>query len=156
MIAGLAGFLVTPFIGGATSMIVATSYLGGELKAGPAMRATGRAFLVLLAVFFMTALLKLAGLVLCLVGALVAMTSFLVTTPVVMVEHAGPIQAMAWVLRDPGPPAVLAGHGHRDRSGLVASFLGNILATSRSRSRRWPSATGGAGSWPPSGPSSRP
>ena len=50
--AGLATILVTPFIGGATSRIVAASYLGGELKAGPAMRATGRRFLVLLAVFF--------------------------------------------------------------------------------------------------------
>ena len=128
VIAALAGFLVTPFIGGATSMIVAASYLGGELKAGPAMRATGRAFLVLLAVFFMTALLKLAGLVLCLVGALIPMTFFLVTTPVVMVEHAGPIQAMArsvTLVRPRFWPVMAIGIG----SGLIASFLGNILAT---------------------------
>ena len=95
LIATLATVLVTPFIGGATSMIVAASYLGGELKAGPAMRATGRRFLVLLAVFFLTLLLKLGGLLLCLVGALIPMAFFLVTTPVVMVEEAGPIQAMA-------------------------------------------------------------
>ena len=60
----------------------------------PAIRATGRRFLALLAVFFFTLLLKLAGLLLCLVGALVAMTFFLVTTPAVMVEETGPIQAM--------------------------------------------------------------
>jgi hypothetical protein len=128
VIAALAGFLVTPFIGGATSMIVASSYLGGELKAGPAMRATGRAFLVLLAVFLMTALLKLAGLLLCLVGALVPMTLFLVTTPVVMVEHARPIQAMArsvTLVRPRFWPVMAIGIG----SGILATFLGNILAT---------------------------
>jgi hypothetical protein len=125
--AGLASILVTPFIGGATSMIVATSYLGGELTAGPAMRATGRRFLVLLAVFFLTLLLKLAGLVLCLVGALVPMTLFLVTTPAVMVEEVGPIQAMArsvTLVRPRFWPVMAIGIG----SGVLASFLGNILA----------------------------
>ena len=125
--AGLATILVTPFIGGATSMVVAASYLGGELKAGPAMRATGRRFLVLLAVFFLTLLLKLAGLVLCLVGALVPMTLFLVTTPAVMVEEVGPIQAMArsvTLVRPRFWPVMAIGIG----SGVLASFLGNILA----------------------------
>src|SRR4029450_11168527 len=79
LVATLATVLVTPFIGGATSMVVAASYLGGELKAGPAMRATGRRFLVLLAVFFLTLLLKIGGLVLCVVGVLIPMTFFLVT-----------------------------------------------------------------------------
>ena len=128
VVATLAGFLVTPFVGGATSMVVATSYLGGELKAGPAMRATGRAFLTLLAVFFLTALLKLAGLVVCLVGALVPMALFLVTTPVVMVEGARPIQAMARsvvLVRPRFWPVMAIGIG----SGLVAAFLGNVLAT---------------------------
>jgi hypothetical protein len=127
LIAALATVLVTPFIGGATSMIVAASYLGGELKAGPAMRATGRRFLVLLAVFFLTLLLKVAGLVLCIVGALIPMTFFLVTTPAVMVEEAGPIQAMArsvTLVRPRFWPVMAIGIG----SGLLASFLGNILA----------------------------
>jgi hypothetical protein len=127
VVATLAGFLVTPFVGGATSMVVAASYLGGELKAGPAMRATGRAFFILLAVFFLTGLLKLAGLVVCLVGVLVPMTLFLVTTPVVMVERARPIQAMARsvvLVRPRFWPVMAIGIG----SGLVASFLGNVLA----------------------------
>jgi hypothetical protein len=127
LVATLATVLVTPFIGGATSMVVAASYLGGELKAGPAMRATGRRFLVLLAVFFLTLLLKLAGLVLCLVGALVPMTLFLVTTPAVMVEEVGPIQAMArsvTLVRPRFWPVLAIGIG----SGVLAGFLGNILA----------------------------
>ena len=128
LIAGLATVLVTPFIGGATSMIVAASYLGGELKAGPAMRATGRRFLVLLAVFFLTLLLKLGGLLLCLVGALIPMAFFLVTTPVVMVEEARPIQAMArsvTLVRPRFWPVMAIGIG----SGVLAWFLGNVLAT---------------------------
>jgi hypothetical protein len=128
LIGAFATVLVTPFIGGAASRIVAASYLGGELGAGPAMRATWRRFLVLLAVFFMTLLLKGAGLVLCLVGALVPMTLFLVTTPVVMLEEAGPIQAMARsvVLVRPRFWPVM---GVGVASGLLASVLGNILAT---------------------------
>ena len=128
LIAGLATILVTPFIGGATSMIVAASYLGGELRAGPAMRATGRRFLVLLAVFFLTGLLKLGGLLLCLVGALIPMAFFLVTTPVVMVEEARPIQAMArsvTLVRPRFWPVMAIGIG----SGVLAWFLGNVLAT---------------------------
>ena len=128
LIAGLATVLVTPFIGGATSMIVAASYLGGELRAGPAMRATGRRFLVLLAVFFLTGLLKLGGLLLCLVGALIPMAFFLVTTPVVMVEEARPIQAMArsvTLVRPRFWPVMAIGIG----SGVLAWFLGNVLAT---------------------------
>jgi hypothetical protein len=128
LIATFATILVTPFIGGATSMIVAASYLGGELRAGPAMRATGRRFLVLLAVFFLTGLLKLGGLLLCLVGALIPMTFFLVTTPVVMVEESGPIQSMArsvTLVRPRFWPVMAIGIG----SGLLASLLGNILAT---------------------------
>jgi hypothetical protein len=127
LIAALASVLVTPFIGGATSMIVAASYLGGELKAGPAMRATGRRFLVLLAVFFLTLLLKAAGLLLCIVGVLVPITFFLVTTPAVMVEEAGPIQAMArsvTLVRPRFWPVMAIGVG----SGVLAEFLGNILA----------------------------
>jgi len=128
LIGAFATVLVTPFIGGATSRIVAASYLGGELGAGPAMRATWRRFLVLLAVFFMTLLLKGAGLVLCLVGALVPMTLFLVTTPVVMLEETGPIRTMARsvVLVRPRFWPVM---GVGVASGLLASVLGNILAT---------------------------
>jgi hypothetical protein len=95
VIAAFASFLITPFIGGAVSRVVASSYLGEELGPEPVIRATGRRFLVLLGAFFFTFLLKAVGALFCLVGALVPMTFFLVTTPAVMVEELGPIQAMA-------------------------------------------------------------
>jgi hypothetical protein len=95
VIAAFASFLITPFVGGAVSRVVASSYLGEELAPGPVMRATGRRFLALLGAFLFAALLKLVGALFCLVGILVPMTFFLVTTPAVMVEELGPIQAMA-------------------------------------------------------------
>ena len=127
LFAVLASVLVTPFVGGAISRVVATSYLGGELEPGPAFRATGRRFFALLVVFLATLLLKGVGLLLCLVGVLIPMTLFLVTTPAVMVEEAGPIQAMArsvTLVRPRFWPVM----GIGIVSGLLASFLGNILA----------------------------
>jgi hypothetical protein len=123
----LASVLVTPFVGGAVSRVVASSYLGEELDPGPAIRVTGRRFLALLGAFLCTGLLKLLGLALCLVGALVPMTFFLVTTPAVVVEELGPIRAMArsaMLARPRFWPTM----GVAVVSGLMASVLGNILS----------------------------
>src|SRR6266508_3657905 len=128
LIAAFASFLITPFIGGAVSRVVASSYLGEELAPGPVVRATGRRFLALLGAFFFALLLKVVGALFCLVGILVPMTFFLVTTPAVMVEELGPIQAMARsvaLVR----PRFWQVMGIGIVSGLLASFLGNILAT---------------------------
>jgi hypothetical protein len=115
VLAVLASILVTPFVGGAVSRVVASSYLGDELAPGAAMRATWLRFLALLGAFLLTLLLKAVGLLFCVVGVLVPMTFFLVTTPAVMVEELGPVQSMA------------------RSAGLVRtrfwSLLGNILST---------------------------
>ena len=128
VLAVLASILVTPFVGGAVSRVVASSYLGDELTPGAAMRATWARFLALLGAFLLTLVLKGVGLLFCFVGALVPMTFFLVTTPAVMVEELGPVQAMArsvglvrtrfWQVMGVGIV-----------SGLLASLLGNILST---------------------------
>ena len=128
VLAVLASVLVTPFVGGAVSRVVASSYLGDELAPGAAMRATWARFLALLGAFLLTLVLKGVGLLFCLVGALVPMTFFLVTTPAVMVEELGPVQSMArsvglvrtrfWQVMGVGIV-----------SGLLASLLGNILST---------------------------
>jgi hypothetical protein len=127
VLAALASFLITPFIGGAVSKIVAASYLGEEPEPGPVMRATARRFLALLGAFFFTLLLKLVGLLVCVVGVLVPMTFFLVTTPAVMVEELGPIQAMArsvTLVRTRFWPVM----GIGVLSGLLASVLESILS----------------------------
>jgi hypothetical protein len=75
-----------------------------------------------------TSLLKAVGLLFCVVGVLVPITLFLVTTPAVMVEELGPIQAMArsvTLVRPRFWPVM----GIGIISGLLASLLGNILAT---------------------------
>jgi hypothetical protein len=127
VIAAFASFLITPFIGGAVSRVVASSYLGEELAPGPVVRATAGRFLALLGAFFFALLLKLVGLLFCLVGALVPMTLFLVTTPAVMVEELGPIQAMArsvTLVRTRFWPVM----GIGILSGLLASVLEWILS----------------------------
>jgi hypothetical protein len=127
VIAAFASFLITPFIGGAVSRVVASSYLGEELAPGPVVRATARRFLALLGAFFFALLLKFVGLLFCLVGALVPMTFFLVTTPAVMVEELGPIQAMArsvTLVRTRFWPVM----GIGILSGLLASVLEWILS----------------------------
>jgi hypothetical protein len=127
VIAALASFLITPFIGGAVSRVVASSYLGEELAPGPVVRATTRRFLVLLGAFLFTLLLKIVGALFCVVGVLVPMTFFLVTTPAVMVEELGPIQAMArsvTLVRARFWPVM----GIGVLSGLLASVLEGILS----------------------------
>jgi hypothetical protein len=127
-VAALASVLVIPFVGGAISRVVAASYLGEQLDPGPAIRVTGRRFLALLGVFLCGLLLKLAGLVLCLVGALVPMTFFLAATPAVVVEELGPIRALArsaTLVRPRFWPTM----GVAVVSGLLATVLGNILST---------------------------
>jgi hypothetical protein len=127
VLAAVASFLITPFIGGAVSKIVAASYLGEDPEPGPVMRATARRFLALLGAFFFTLLLKLVGLLVCVVGVLVPMTFFLVTTPAVMVEELGPIQAMArsvTLVRTRFWPVM----GIGVLSGLLASVLESILS----------------------------
>jgi hypothetical protein len=123
----LASVLVTPFVGGAVSRVVASSYLGEEVGPGPAIRVTGRRFLALLGAFVCAGLLKLVGLAFCGVGVLVPMTFFLATTPAVVVEELGPIRALArsaTLVRPRFWPTM----GTAVVSGLMASVLGNILS----------------------------
>jgi hypothetical protein len=128
VLAVLASILVTPFVGGAVSRVVASSYLGDELAPGAAMRATWLRVLALLGAFLLTLLLKAVGLLFCVVGVLVPMTFFLVTTPAVMVEELGPVQSMA---RSAGLVRTRFWQvmGVGIVSGLLASLLGNILST---------------------------
>ena len=100
-----------------------------ELGASGAGGIVGLAVLVLalLGAFFFTLLLKLGGALFCLVGALVPMALFLVTTPAVMVEELGPIQAMArsvTLVRTRFWPVM----GIGVLSGLLALVLESILS----------------------------
>jgi len=124
----LVSLLITPFVGGVLTRVVAASYLGEQMQPGQAIRSTARWFWALLLGFFCVHLLELVGLVACLVGALVPMTFFVLTTPAIVVEEIGPIQAMsrsAMLVR----PRFWQTLGIAVLAGIMASFLGNILGT---------------------------
>jgi hypothetical protein len=120
--------LITPFVGGAITQVVAASYLGQQLSAGDAIKTTGRRFWALLGAAILVHLVEGVGLVLCVLPALVAMAFLVCTTPAVVIESLGPIKSMrrSFALVRPRFWPVL---GIAVVSGLLASFLTSVLGT---------------------------
>lgn len=127
MVAAALGLLVTPFIAGAVSRVVAASYLAQEVSAGVALRATSRRFGALLGAFVLVHLLEGLALIPCLFPALAVMAMFVMTAPAIVVEELGPIEGMrrSWRLARPRFWSVL---GIALLAGFVARTLGQILA----------------------------
>jgi hypothetical protein len=119
--------LITPFVGGAITQVVAASYLGQQLSAGDAIKTTGRRFWALVGAAILVHLVEGVGLVLCVLPALVAMAFLVCTTPAVVIESLGPVKSMrrSFALVRPRFWPVL---GIVVVSGLLASFLGFVLA----------------------------
>jgi len=92
-------WLVGPLIAGVVANAVATTYLGGQLTAGEALRATWRHFPALLAAKLLVVLSEGVGLLGCCVGALAVMALWVVVAPSIVVEGLGPIQGMRRSLR---------------------------------------------------------
>jgi hypothetical protein len=122
----LLGLLITPFVGGAITQVVAASYLGRQLSAGDAIRTTGRRLWALLGAAILVHIVEGAGLVLCLLPALVAMAFLICTTPAVVIEELGPIRSMrrSFALVRPRFWPVL---GIAVVSGLLAYVLSSVL-----------------------------
>jgi hypothetical protein len=125
---GLLGVLITPIVGGVITRVVSASYLGQQLSAGDALRATGRRVWALLAAAILVHLVELVGLVLCVLPGLAAMAFYICTTPAVMIEELGPIKAMrrSFALVRPRFWPVL---GIAVVSGIMAATLSSILGT---------------------------
>jgi hypothetical protein len=126
--ASLLGVLITPIVGGVITRVVSASYLGQQLSAADALRATGRRVLALLAAAILVHLVELVGFVLLILPSLVAMAFYICTTPAVMIEELGPIKAMrrSFALVRPRFWPVL---GIAVVSGLMASTLSGILGS---------------------------
>ena len=124
----LVSVLVTPFIAGAISRVVAASYLGQEVSAGEALKATGRRFGPLLVSFLLVHLVELGGFLLCMVPALAFMALYVLVAPAVVVEDLGPVAAMrrSWRLVRPRFWPVL---GTALLAGFIANVIGQILST---------------------------
>lgn len=153
-IAGLLNILVLPFLAGAISQVVAASYLGQELGAADALRATFRRSWALFAGWVIVHLLEAAGFIffgvllvalvvggapgigvgiLAVLGVLTAlpmlvaaMALSVAVAPAIVVEHLGPIAATrrSWSLMRRRFWAVL---GTALLAGLIASILGQVL-----------------------------
>ena len=151
---GLLNILVLPFLAGAISQIVAASYLGRELGAADALRATSRRAWALPGGWFVVHLLEAAGLLLAVVafvvvavtvspeagvavGALIgvlgglpvlvaAMALSVAVAPAIVVEELGPIAATrrSWSLVRRRFWGVL---GTALLAGFIASALGQVL-----------------------------
>jgi hypothetical protein len=80
-------------LGGALARLVTAWYAGGDLTAGEALAASFRRLPVMLAAFVLLLPLKALGYAFEEVGALVPVTLFVVTAPVITVEGLGPIAA---------------------------------------------------------------
>jgi len=122
----LLSLLITPFVGGAITQVVAASYLGRQLSAGDAIRTAVPRLWALLGAAILVHLVEAVGFVLCVLPALVAMAFLICTTPAVVLERLGPIKSMrrSFALVRPRFWPVL---GIAVVSGLLAWFLGTVL-----------------------------
>ncbi|HEX9529896.1 MAG TPA: hypothetical protein VF954_02070 [Acidimicrobiales bacterium] len=149
----LLDLLLVPFVAGAISRIVGASYLGQEISAGPALRATARRWLSLLAAWVMIHLMELGGLVMGLlfvgvavafsgpgrvIGVLVAVGAFLVSGPVALAVMALSVMvAPAIVAEDLGPIRGIRRSWRLVRrrfwpvlgTALLAGFMASILGS---------------------------
>ena len=90
LLLGLSGSMVA----GVVAKAVAATYLGSQLTAGQALRATARFFPALVVARVLVWLTEGVGLFGCLVGALAVMALWVVTAPAIVVEGLGPIRGM--------------------------------------------------------------
>jgi hypothetical protein len=121
------GLLVTPFIAGAISRVVAASYLGDRLSAGPALRTTLRRGVALLVAFLLVHLIELPAFVACVFPGICIMTLYQAVAPAIVVEEIGALAGMkrSWQLmrtRFWGYMAIAL------LAGFIASFLGTVVS----------------------------
>lgn len=124
----LVSLLVTPFVAGAISKVVAASYLGGEETVGSALRATGRRTGALFVAWLFVHVLESIGFVLCIFPGLVVMAMFVAVAPAIVIESLGPIRGMRRSARLLWP-RLFPTMGIALVAGLLASVVGNALGT---------------------------
>jgi len=127
-VVALVSLLVTPFVAGAISKVVAASYLGGEETVGSALRATGRRAWALFGAWILVHILEVIGGVLCILPGLIAMATFVAVAPAIVIEELGPIRGMRRSARLIWP-RLFPVMGVALLSGVLASAVGNALGT---------------------------
>jgi hypothetical protein len=127
-VVALVSLLVTPFVAGAISKVVAASYLGGEETVGSALRATGRRAWALLGAWILVHVLEVIGGVLCILPGLIVMATFVAVAPAIVIEELGPIRGMRRSARLLWP-RVFPVMGIALVAGFLANVVGNALGT---------------------------
>lgn len=120
--------LLVPLASGGVALVAARSYLGQAVSVREAVTAALRRAGPLLGAWLLVHLVEGLGLLLCVVPGLLAMALLVAVTPVVMVEGAGPVQAMrrsAALLRRRMWPVL----GIALLSGLIAAAVSVALTT---------------------------
>ncbi|MBV8559602.1 MAG: hypothetical protein JO050_02430 [Acidimicrobiia bacterium] len=127
-VVALISLLVTPFVAGAISKVVAASYLGGVETAGSALRATGRRTGALFGAWLLVHVLEGFGALFCILPGLIFMALFVAVAPAIVIEGLGPIRGMrrSWRLMAPRLFPVM---GVALVAGLLAGVVGNALGT---------------------------
>ena len=123
LLLGISGSVVA----GVVARAVSATYLGAQLTAGQALRATVRFFPALVVARALVWLTEAVGLLGCLVGAIAVMGLWVVTAPAIVVEGLGPIKGMRRSLQ------LCTGRywpvlGIALLSGVVTFMLNNIVA----------------------------
>ncbi len=123
LLLGISGSVVA----GVVAKAVSATYLGTQLTAGQALRATVRFFPALVVARALVWLTEAVGLLGCFVGALAVMGLWVVTAPAIVVEGLGPIKGMRRSLQ------LCTGRywpvlGIALLSGVVTFVLSNIVA----------------------------
>lgn len=126
---GLMGMSISlPFVCAATTALVLARHRGHDPSLGELVGTVVRKAPVLLVAWVLVHVAEVLGLFLCGVGALAAMTLFLVTAPVVVAEDLGPVAAMrrsARLARRRFWPTL----GVALLTGLVASLFDQALSS---------------------------
>ncbi|HEX2848913.1 MAG TPA: hypothetical protein VHN98_00085 [Acidimicrobiales bacterium] len=119
----LLSLLVTPFIAGAVSRVVAASYVGDTISVGGALRVALRRSPALLAAFVLVHLAILVGGVFCILPGFAVSALFVLVAPAIAIEEIGPIRAMrrSWRLVWPRFWPVLG-------ISLLAGFIANLFS----------------------------
>jgi hypothetical protein len=146
-------YLVLQLVTGAISLVVAESYLGGELAPGDAVRATLRKWPALLVAYLLVHVIELFGAVFCLVPGLLFMSLYFRAVPAIVVEDLGPIEGMrrswrlgrsrlwptigivllAWIVSGilgfavSAVPTFVGGALGNERAGWVLTAVGQVL-----------------------------
>jgi len=123
LLLGLSGSMVA----GVVASAVAATYLGQQVTAGQALRATARFFPALVAARVLVWMTEAVGALGCLVGAFAVMGLWVVTAPAIVVEGLGPIRGMrrSLVLCSARYWPTL---GVALLSGLISFMLSNVVS----------------------------